>query len=452
MMHPARQLLALLVLALVAGSGCSQANTAAFHTGDFTEKQPVINLGSCCIAYDSTAPVYPMYAIDPKKPTLWRPVVRPDGTPHPAGHVDDAYFTGADVHTRLGKVSPAYRLQLPPLRETGRFAVDLQRLYAGLETVRFPKFEAFDDGGLTAEGHSKLIVWLSQRYGGKVRVDRLGEGGFAVAYRVCRPDGTCRVAKIRKVLPSFAEWKRIKLAAAAGDELKRDLVMFEIAQQITRGTLWLTSDGKPMPFKVGGQVLKTPPSGKPASPPGRLVRTAPPGDRKMLAEGVVDQELIKFELSEALLARMAKANAAGSQPRIDAYASLGPGSTVTEADIRGFFDNYTQARSLGPEVRRALAFAQACQKMAKVQTIASLCVAIRREIQMPDDFIARVRGLEQMYRDSAAEVIRFTRTNFGRALGNPAADKLIREIGLDYNHGRNVGWDPRTRQFVLFDC
>ena len=28
---------------------------------------------------------------------------------------------------------------------------------------------------------------------------------------------------------------------------------------------------------------------------------------------------------------------------------------------------------------------------------------------------------------------------------------VVREIGLDFNHGRNAGWDPDTRQFVLFD-
>ncbi len=450
-MSPARHVFIALLSATAVMPACSATNSPASHTGDFAGKAPIINLGTCCVAYDSTAPVHPMYTIDPKMPSLWRPVVQSDGKARPAGHADDAYFTGDRPRTPGEAVPKGYHFTLPPAQEGGRLVVNLERLYPNLSKVKFPEFEAFDDGSLTVQGQSSLLVWLNARYGGGVRVDRLGEGGFAVAYKVCLRNGTCRVAKIRKILPTFAEWKRIKLHAAAADELKRDLVMFAIGEQVTARTTWLGSDGKAAPFLIGGR-LSNGPTTPPTAPDGRLARMAPPGKRKLLAEGVVDQELIAFKLSAPLLKRLAEARVAGSRDRIDAYASLSAGTRVTEADIRGFFDTFTQKRGLGPEVRRVLAFSQACTKMATVPNVASLCLAIRREVQIPDDFEDRVRALEQMYRDSAGEVIRFTRSNFDRALGNPGADKLIREIGLDYNHGRNVGWDSGTRQFVLFDC
>ena len=441
-----------LLLIALGCAGCGAANTPATHTGDFVGKAPVIDLGTCCVAYDSKAPVYPMYAIDPKLPALWRPVVQPDGKPHPVGHMDDAYFTGDTPPGKGQTIAKNYRFSLPPDKGDGRFVIDLEQLYPRIRRVKFPQFEAFDDGGLTVQGRTKLLLWLNARYGGGVRIDRLGEGGFAIAYKVCRPDGTCRVAKIRKILPTFAEWKRIKLTEEAADQLKRDLVMFEVADQVTRGTLWLGDDGKPAPFLVGGKKVEPLAGGKPVGPPGRLARTAPPSSRKMLAEGVVDQELIAVKMSEPVLKRMADAKVAGSRDRLDAYSSLSAGTRVTEADIRGFFDTFMEKRGLGPEVRRVLAFSQACRKMATVPNVKAICLDIRRELQIPDDFEDRLRAFEQMYRDSAAEVMRFTRANFGRALGNPAADKLIREIGLDYNHGRNAGWDSATRQFVLFDC
>ncbi len=116
-----------------------------------------------------------------------------------------------------------------------------------------------------------------------------------------------------------------------------------------------------------------------------------------------------------------------------------------------FFNLYNKVSRIGPDIIKVDAFFNDCRKLAKVATIHAYCVKMRQAFAIPDDFSERVAALEWMYRDSAGDVIRFTRANFGRALGNPADDGVFREIGLDYNHGRNAGWDSESRQFVLFD-
>lgn len=442
-------LVALLVFGL---SACSGANTPASHTGDFVDKHPVIALGTCCVAYDARAPVYPVYAADPAKPTQWRPVVAQDGTPHPPGHVDEAYYTGL-IPRQADEVAPkGYRYSPPTKDEAGALRVDLATLYPGLDRIHFPQFEAFDEGGLTEQGLAALNGWFQAHYGAGTTATMLGEGGFAVAYKVCPKPDRCRVAKIRKILSSFAEWKRINLAAEAAEDLKRDLVMFELARRVSDGARWLAADGRPAPFLVGGQPLPPLAGYQAPAPAGRFVRVVGPDNRRLLREGVVDQELIAVRPSEALVARLAAAGASGSRARIDAYAALTHGTHLTEAEIRRFFDAYSRVSAIGPDVNKVYAFNRACGRLASLPAVAKICLAVRRELQIPDDFADRVRALEQMYRDSAADVMRFSRENFGRALGNPGADGLMREVGLDYNHGRNVGWDGASRMFVIFDC
>ena len=93
----------------------------------------------------------------------------------------------------------------------------------------------------------------------------------------------------------------------------------------------------------------------------------------------------------------------------------------------------------------------ACRKLRVLPPIDRLCRLARHSYNVPDDFDDRLRALEQLYRDTAGEVIPLHRLNFIDASGNDAADGNVREVGLDYNHGHNAGWDPRAGQFVLFD-
>ena len=56
-----------------------------------------------------------------------------------------------------------------------------------------------------------------------------------------------------------------------------------------------------------------------------------------------------------------------------------------------------------------------------------------------------------MYRLSAPLVLRLARQQIGRSVLNEGPAGTPVEVGLDLNHGRNIGWDPQTCQFVIFD-
>ena len=204
-----------------------------------------------------------------------------------------------------------------------------------------------------------------------------------------------------------------------------------------------------MPLMVDGKPLGEAPTA-PQGPAGRLARAGMFTNAKFLAEGAVEQKLIAFYPSPASVALLNDAGKVDSPLHKGAVEQAAAAGAPPER-VTAFFSNYNKVSRIGPDVIKVTAFVRACDELAKVPTIRDFCMKLRHDFAIPDDFLDRVTALEWMYRDSAADVIRFSRANFGRALGNGAADGVFREIGLDFNHGRNAGWDPATRQFVLFD-
>jgi hypothetical protein len=443
------------LVALLATAGCSAANVGARHTGSFVQGRPVISLGTCCVGYQTTPNFAAIYATDKSRKSLWLPVVDKQGLPHPAGHRHDAYYTGDTVRAFHSKRPDGYAYKPIKATDDGRFDVDISRSLPDLRTVNFREFNAFDDGRLTEEGRGEVAAWVRGKYGKQASIKRLGEGGFSVAYRVCPKPHKCVVVKIRKMQPTFAKWKRVKMAVSAATELKRDLAIAEVAAAVTSWTTYTDEKGGVKPLLVGGTAL--PPlkafavDSAAASPVGRLARVAGVRNSALVSEGSVEQALIAFWASPELKKMVAEATAMGSTWQVAAKQEAAANADVREVEAQTFFEMYNKTSRFGPEVIKAHGFFQRCHKLRKLPTIAKYCLAVRKEFSIPDDFDERVKSLEWMYRDSAADVIRFTRVNFGRALGNPAEDGEFREIGLDYNHGRNAGWDPETRQFVLFD-
>lgn len=447
--HRVTPLLAVLAVAAFAQGGCSAANVEAQHTGRFDQRRPVVNVGTCCVGYSASGGVAAVYANDPSRKTLWLPVVDKSGTPYPAGHRHDAYFVGDQVRPFHSKRPARYRYRASPIGPAGRFNVQLASIWPDVQAVHFQQFDAHEDGRLTLKGTEAVQVWLKSKYGETATIKKLGEGGFSIAYRVCKEPRSCVVVKIRKMPPSFADWKRIKQAESAATELKRDLAVAEVADQATRWASYVDAQGKAVPLKINGKVLP-PPAGQ-SAPPTRVARVAKAADAASLKVGVVEQSLIAFWPSDELQQAITEASQAGSAWRKSAMTEAGDQADVKAEDADGFFDMYEKPSRFGPEVIKAHRFFSHCVKFAKIPTIQRFCTLARTDFRIPDDFDERVQALEWMYRDTAADVILFTRANFGRALGNPAQDGEFREIGLDFNHGRNAGWDPATQQFVLFD-
>ena len=443
-------LAACLLAACLLSSGCGAANVKAQHTGRFDNGRPVVAMGTCCIGYEPDSEVDAIYANDPKRKTLWLPVVEQSGMPFPAGHHHDAYYTGDTVRPFGSKRPEAYRFKAATSTPTGRFPVNLATLYPKLKTVDFHEFKAYDDGRLTDEGRQEVRAWLRSHYGKDATIKRLGEGGFSIAYRVCTKPRDCVVVKVRKMPPTFAEWKRVRHAISAASELKRDLAIAEVAKRATSWATYVGKDGKDVPMTVAGKPLSAPEK-PPEGPPGRIARVAGAQNAALLQRGSVEQALIAFWASDSVAKTVKEAHAAGSTWRTQAQQEAAGNADIKASAVKGFFDSYDKTSRVGPEVIKVHAFVSHCAKLAAIPTIKRYCEEVRLAFQIPDDFDDRVAALEWMYRDTAADVIRFTRANFGRALGNPAQDGEFREIGLDYNHGRNAGWDPQTRQFVLFD-
>jgi hypothetical protein len=63
----------------------------------------------------------------------------------------------------------------------------------------------------------------------------------------------------------------------------------------------------------------------------------------------------------------------------------------------------------------------------------------------------RIGALEQFYRKTHNTALEFQYENHLSGVGNSARDQGGRNVGLDYNHGQNVHWDPATHQFVMID-
>lgn len=436
------------LLLWLALASCGPVNTPATHTGGLDAGSPIIDIGSCCVRYDREADLTRVYTGEGATTSSWRPVVDPQGRPHPPGHPDDAYYTGNRPRQAGETIPKTYRYVDPT--GPGGLSIALARRWPQLKRVRFSQYDSHEDGSLTPKGERQVEAWIRDKYG-PGEVWRLGAGGFSVAYRVCPAKRECKVVKIRKMPPNFAEWKRIEQARKAAEELKRDLAMFEVGRIMVAGARYLGPEGQPAPFLIGGQEVAPLAAPRTDDAPGQLAAVAEPTHAGLLSRGVVEQELIAFHSTADIEAVMAAAAARDSAARREALAQLPANGPWTERHLQVFFDRYTQTSKLGPEVHKTERFVTDCARFGALPAVAAYCLTLRRAFQIPDDFLDRVRALEQMYRDTAAEVIRFSRANFGRALGNRAADGQVREIGLDYNHGHNAGWDPQRRRFVIFD-
>ena len=371
------------------------------------------------------------------------PAAQPDGKPWPAGHANDVYFTGKEPVA--GTVSSAYRLG-PPVA----LKLQLGGLYPGLSQVAFRAFFEPDGRTLTPSGEADLSGFLQDLLGKGTTLRKLGSGGQQIAFSACpsKPGAACVVAKVRKLArlaDPDKQRRAVKLAAMA---LRQDLAIFSIAHAVTVRGRWLGKDGKPAPLVVRGKVV-TPPQ-RPAGPPGRLARVARVARPSALQQGVVVEEFIRFAPNKTVDNMLAGLKGPTGALRDRAWEDA-PRYKVNRVLLMGFFDAFPTVHKIGPDVIRLTAFMRQCADVRAVPVAGNLCDAVQRAYNVPDDFLDRVRGLEQLYRDTAADVIRFKRANFKQATGNPGADGKAREIGLDYNHGRNVGWDPLTGQFVLFD-
>jgi len=288
--------------------------------------------------------------------------------------------------------------------------------------------------------------------GAHARLSRLGEGGHQVVWKACvlgkKAVMQCTVAKVRKLLVGKDAAERAALAKEAAASLRRDLAMFRVANEVTARGHLLGADGKPLPMRVNGKLMAPPHA--PASPAGRIARVARLLRPALLSEGVLVQELVAFRASPALRKMLHGLEGPDGALRDKAWTRA-PKFGVNRVRVLGFLDHYKSISRIGPDVIRLAAFVRDCHAVEKAPTLGVFCRRVRAEFRIPDDFLLRVRALEQVYRDSAGAVIRFHRANFDDAVGNPGVDGNVREVGLDFNHGRNVGWDPETMQFVLFD-
>ena len=401
----------------------------------------VIRLLDCC-GEPKNAPIKPEWAPDPDNSTEWMPVVRPDGTPYPAGHKHDAYYVGDDPRP-AGTLTPGYYLydKSKPIR------VDMKRRFGGLERVSFPQFDANEDGTLTKRGMDEVTARLKGIYGEDAFIKKIGEGGFQVVFLAFPKVGRKVVAKVRKIAPTVSLHKRAENIMLASYDMRRDLAMEVVAEQATSRGLYITDDGKAVPLLVDGVPAKldVPPSV-------RLARVATITNNALLERGIVEQELVRFGASKALKAYMKEPRDKADGWRAQAV-QLAEASTVVDAKaVKKFLDKFYKPSKFGPDVIKIHRWVKACTKMAPhLPPIAKLCRLARQSYNIPDDFEDRLLALEQLYRDTAADVIRYHRHNFADGSGNDGADGKVREVGLDLNHGRNAGWDPHTGQFALFD-
>lgn len=331
------------------------------------------------------------------------------GGPVAAGSADDVYYIGARPRAAGFRVPAAYRfLGL----DAAALKIDLQARYPGLREVRFPLLPDAADPA----SEPTLDALLRQRYGAKATLRRLGRGGQQVAVAVCRPDAPCIVAKVRRHGGSGPEAVRA---------LRRDLVLFAVAEKVVARTRW--ADGKPW------------------------LRVVKLGGLGALQAGILEQELIRWQPSEEL-EQLLRGNVGHSGVTRDALWREAPAAGIARPRALAFADRYQKGADLGPELFRLRRFAEDCEALAALPTVKKVCALARRDFHLAADLPDRIAGVEQIYRDSAPLVLRLVRQHLGEASANPGADGAPREIGLDLNHGRNVGWDPGSAQFVIFDA
>lgn len=384
-------------------------------------------LPACCKPFPAGGRVPPVYADNLAVSQSWAPVVDLSGAPPAPGAPADAYYTGREPPKRPLPVHPGYRY-LPEPDVAAATAVDLARSYTEVSAVRFHIFPSDAEGRLTDAGRAAVQRWLRLHYGDDAVVVELGEGGFSVAFRVCAPARPCVVVKVRKIAPCHTPGQlRAHLHLAVRD-LRRDLAVAELATTVVaRG--WLV---------------------EPDGHRERLARVARFTDKALIRQGVLEQELVVFAASDGLKAMLARLR---DDPkwRAQAVAEVAALPAATQDQATAFLERFEKPSRFGPDVIKVHDWVQACEGFARAPILGALCARARDDFRIPPDFLARLGALEQLYRDTAADVIRFSRVNIDDATGNGAMDGLVREVGLDFNHGRNAGWEPATRSFVLFD-
>jgi len=428
----ARPLIVSFLTIAIGCAGCASVEVKApppapKHKGTFHKGKPIIEVGPCCRAIDAAKPLKRLYKASAGKPDEWQPVCDVKGVAFPAGHKHDVYYTGNAARPTGAKRPAGYRFRPSVAAAINRRIAGI-RVELAAKDVRIPAWPSKPDGNFTAEGAAKAVDWLKKHLGNDAQIKQLGEGGFAVAYRVCREKRPCVVVKLRKTPPTKDVAKRIKQSETIVSDLKRDIAVGQLAAHVVSWATFKSKGGKSEQIARVAVLKKTP----------------------LMQFGVVQQELIAYKPQPASAELLAAARKENSKLREDAMAEAAFAG-VSPGDTWDFFDTYHDVRSVGPEVHKALAFFRACRRLGAVAPIKRFCAALKRDFAIPADFDERVRALEWMYRDTAATAIRFARANFPGAVGNAAADGVVREIGLDYNHGRNAGWDPRTKRFVLFD-
>lgn len=391
-----------------------------------------VPLGECCKPYVANAPVAPIYADDPAHSGDWRPVVDVLGRAHPAGHVDDAYFTGESPPAVPRRPPSNYHYLRPAAGAV--VSVQIADAWPGLGRIRFRVFDSRPDGRLTPLGRRQAERWLRSIYGDGTQIKELGEGGYSVAYRVCPPQASCVVAKVRKIPPAHTPGQLMANLQQAVTDLRRDLGIYVLADAI-----------------IGRGVLLDQHGARP--PLARVARFTQPERFKL---GIIEQELIGLPESATLVAELARLDDGqpGRKAAIAAVAlaaAASPDGDVTVAALERFLDRFHKPSRFGPDVIKVAEWLAQCRSFDVVPDVHRLCAVARAAYRIPADFDARLAAFEQLYRDTAAEVIRFSRANFEEATGNASGDGLVREMGLDFNHGRNAGWEPASQLFVLFD-
>ena len=354
------------------------------------------------------------------------------GRPCPPGHADDAYYTGELPPATPRLPPPNYHYLAPPADTVVQ--VRLADAWPGLSRIRFRVFDSQPGGRLTPLGQRQATRWLRSIYGDGTRIKELGEGGYSVAYRVCPPAVPCVVAKVRKIPPAHTPGQLLSHLDSAVTDLRRDLGVYIVADAV-----------------IGRGVLLDERGGR--RPLARVARFSEPERFKL---GIIEQELIGLPESATLVAELANL-ATGTPGRqaamaaVELAAAASPDGSVNSNELGRFLDQFHKPSRFGPDVIKVAGWVEACKRFAAVAPVHRLCSAALQAYRIPADFQQRLGALEQLYRDTAAEIIRFSRANFEEATGNQCGDGLVREMGLDFNHGRNVGWEPASQLFVLFD-
>ena len=374
------------------------------------------------------------------------------GGPIAEGHDRDIYWIGAE-RRRLGQAPPS-QLQWRPLTAAS-LDVDLATLYPSVRQVRFVRLGdvAHDDNAAAVDD------FLHARYGVDAQLRRLGRGGHQVAVLVCKVGAPCFVAKLRRLapLPPAVEAARTPadhvaaLQTQADDSaegLRRDLAMLQAADVVSRHALWLGGDGRPVALRVAGQEIR--PAASAVGEPGQLIRGARLQRPAALGEGIIEMELVDWRPSAGLSALLAGNMGANGTTR-DAIWTQAPAAGVERVRAMAFADRYNRGSDLGPELYKLRTFVDDCRELSAVPKIAEICTLAQHDFALVDDMAERIRAVEQVYRLSSPLVLRLARQQIGRTVLNDGPGGRLIEVGLDLNHGRNVGWDPQTCQFVIFD-